>query len=188
MNNEFNKGLFLAGFGSFWWGFFGVLYFKYITFIGHIELVVHRCLWTTFTLIITTFIFSKWDIFFTIIKNKKNLLYLFLSGFLIFINWAVWIYAVSNNQIIEVRILPDNFVGVLGLKSIYSLPFFVILYPTLVLGLLLGFFFEYFRERKYRVKLKQAYKDIKFLQSEKKKLKFRNSDGDSEILNLIDRD
>ena len=49
MNNEFNKGLFLAGFGSFWWGFFGVLYFKYITFIGHVELVVHRCLWTTFT-------------------------------------------------------------------------------------------------------------------------------------------
>ena len=98
------------------------------------------------------------------------------------------IFAISNNQIIEVRILPDNFGGVFGLKSIYSLPFFVILYPTLVLGLLLGFFFEYFRERKYRVKLKQANKDIKFLQSEKKKLKSRNSDGDSEILNLIDRD
>ena len=60
MNKEFNKGLFLAGLGSFWWGFFGVLYFKYITYIGHIELVVHRCLWTTFTLIITTFLFSKY--------------------------------------------------------------------------------------------------------------------------------
>ena len=23
MNKEFNKGLLLAGFGSFWWGFFG---------------------------------------------------------------------------------------------------------------------------------------------------------------------
>lgn len=98
------------------------------------------------------------------------------------------IFAISNNQIIEVRILPDNFGGFAGLKPIYSLPFFVILYPTLVLGLLLGFFFEYFRERKYRVKLKQANKDIKFLQSEKKKLKSRNSDGDSGILNLIDRD
>ena len=98
------------------------------------------------------------------------------------------IFAISNNQIIEVRILPDNFGGFVGLKPIYSLPFFVILYPTLVLGLLLGFFFEYFRERKYRVKLKQANKDIKFLQSEKKKLKSKTSDGDSEILNLIDRD
>ena len=33
MNKEFNKGLSLAGFGSFWWGFFGVIYFKYIAYI-----------------------------------------------------------------------------------------------------------------------------------------------------------
>ena len=83
MNKEFNKGLLLAGFGSFWWGFFGVLYFKYITFIGYIELVVHRCLWTTLTLILTTFLFSKWNIFFKIIKSKQNLIYLFISGFLV---------------------------------------------------------------------------------------------------------
>ena len=101
MNKEFNKGLLLAGFGSFWWGFLGVIYFKYIAYIGHIELVVHRCLWTTFTLILTTFFFSKWNIFFSIIKNKKILLYLFLSGFLIFINWGIWIYAVATDQIID---------------------------------------------------------------------------------------
>ena len=101
MNKEFNKGLLLAGFGSFWWGFFGVLYFKYITFIGYIELVVHRCLWTTLTLILTTFFFSKWNIFFKIIKNKQNLIYLFISGFLIFMNWGVWIYAIATNRIID---------------------------------------------------------------------------------------
>jgi chloramphenicol-sensitive protein RarD len=101
MNKDFNKGLLLAGFGSFWWGFIGVLYFKYIAYIGHIELVVHRCLWTTFTLIISTFLFSKWDIFFNTIKNKKNLIYLFFSGLLIFINWAVWIYAIATDRIID---------------------------------------------------------------------------------------
>ncbi len=101
MNKEFNKGLLLAGFGSFWWGFFGVLYFKYIAYIGHIELVVHRCLWTAFTLILTTFFFSKWNIFFKIVKNKSNLFYLFISGFLIFINWGVWIYAIATNRIID---------------------------------------------------------------------------------------
>ena len=101
MNKEFNKGLLLAGSGSFWWGFIGVIYFKSITYIGHIELVVHRCLWSTFTLIITTFFFSKWHIFFKIIKNKKNLIYLFFSGSLIFINWAAWIYAIATNRIID---------------------------------------------------------------------------------------
>tara|TARA_B100001173_G_scaffold295726_1_gene290751 strand:- start:39 stop:917 length:879 start_codon:yes stop_codon:yes gene_type:complete len=101
MNKEFNKGLLLAGFGSFWWGFFGVIYFKYIAYIGHIELVVHRCLWTAFTLIVTTFFFSKWKIFFKLIKNISNLFYLFISGFLIFINWGVWIYAIATNRIID---------------------------------------------------------------------------------------
>ena len=101
MNKKFNKGLLLAGFGSFWWGFFGVIYFKYIAYIGHIELVVHRCLWTAFTLILTTFFFSKWNIFFKIVKNKSNIFYLFISGFLIFINWGVWIYAIATNRIID---------------------------------------------------------------------------------------
>ncbi len=101
MNKEFNKGLLLAGFGSFWWGFFGVIYFKYIAYIGYIELVIHRCLWTAFTLTLTTFFFSKWSIFFKIIKNKLNLLYLFISGLLIFVNWGVWIYAIATNRIID---------------------------------------------------------------------------------------
>ena len=101
MNKEFNKGLILAGFGSFWWGFFGVIYFKYIAYIGYIELVVHRCLWTAFILILTTLFFSKWRIFFKIIKCKSNLFYLFISGFLIFINWGVWIYAIATNRIID---------------------------------------------------------------------------------------
>ena len=101
MNQQFNKGLLLTSLGSFWWGFIGVIYFKYIAFIGHIEVVIHRCLWTAAALIITTFYFSKWKIFFLIISNKKNLIGLFISGFLIFINWAVWIYAVATERIID---------------------------------------------------------------------------------------
>ena len=101
MKHDFNKGLLLTSLGSFWWGFIGVIYFEYVSFIGHIELVVHRCLWTAVMLIITTSFFSKWKIFFKIISVKKNLLGLFFSGFLIFINWAVWIYAVATDRIID---------------------------------------------------------------------------------------
>ena len=101
MNRHFNRGLFLTSLGSFWWGFVGVIYFKYIAFIGHIEVVIHRCLWTAVALIITTFYFSKWKVFFLILSNKKILIGLFFSGLLIFINWAVWIYAVATNKIID---------------------------------------------------------------------------------------
>ena len=101
MNQAFNKGLILTSIGSFWWGFIGVIYFEYVSFIGHIELVVHRCLWTAVMLILTTTFLSKWKIFKNILIKKKILIGLFISGFLIFINWAVWIYAVATDRIID---------------------------------------------------------------------------------------
>ncbi len=101
MKKDFNKGLLLTSLGSFWWGFIGVLYFEFVSFIGHIELVVHRCLWTAVMLLFTTTFLSKWEIFIKTISNKRNLIYLFFSGFLIFINWAIWIYAVATERIID---------------------------------------------------------------------------------------
>ena len=100
-NHNFNKGITLTALGSFWWGVIGVIYFKYISFAGSIEVVIHRCVWTSVFLLISTSYFSKWKIFFSTIKNYKILITLFFSGLLIFINWAVWIYAVANNQIID---------------------------------------------------------------------------------------
>ena len=101
MKKDFNKGLLLTSLGSFWWGFIGVIYFEYVSFIGHIELVVHRCLWTAVMLIFTTTLFSKWKVFFKIIYNIKKLTALFISGFFIFINWSIWIFAVTTERIID---------------------------------------------------------------------------------------
>ena len=101
MNQHFNKGLILTSLGSFWWGFIGVIYFEYVAFIGHVELVVHRCLWTAVMLVLTTLFLKKWKLFLKSISNKRNLFYLFISGSLIFINWAIWIYAVVTERIID---------------------------------------------------------------------------------------
>ena len=100
-NKNFNKGIALTALGSFWWGIIGVIYFKYISFAGPIEVVIHRCIWTSLILIISTFYFSKWNIFLEIINNKKKLILLFFSSLLIFINWSTWIYAVSTERIID---------------------------------------------------------------------------------------
>jgi chloramphenicol-sensitive protein RarD len=101
MKQQFNKGVLLTSLGSFWWGFIGVLYFEYVSFIGHVELVVHRCIWTAIMLILTTSFFSKWNVFKKAFLDKKKIFALFLSGFLIFTNWAVWIYAVASERIID---------------------------------------------------------------------------------------
>jgi chloramphenicol-sensitive protein RarD len=102
MNKKnFNKGVLLTSLGSFWWGFFGVIYFKYISFAGHIEVLIHRSVWTTIILLFTISLFSKWNIFKKIVSDKKKIFILLISGFLIFVNWGVWIYAVSKDKIID---------------------------------------------------------------------------------------
>ena len=102
MNKKnFNKGVLLTSLGSFWWGFFGVIYFKHISFAGHIEVLIHRSVWTTIVLLFTISLFSKWNIFKKIFSDKKKIFILLVSGFLIFVNWGVWIYAVSKDKIID---------------------------------------------------------------------------------------
>ena len=100
-NQKFNKGIILTALGSFWWGVIGVIYFKYISYTGSIEVVIHRCVWTSVVLIITTYYFSKWSIFFEILYDFKKVILLFFSSLLIFINWATWIYAVGTERIID---------------------------------------------------------------------------------------
>jgi chloramphenicol-sensitive protein RarD len=98
---EFNKGIIYASLGSFWWGVIGVLYFKFISHVNPFEVVSHRVIWTVVSLLITIFISGKIKILISTFKDKKKVTFLFFSGLLIFINWAVWIYAISINQLVE---------------------------------------------------------------------------------------
>ena len=126
MNKNTFHGILYGASGSLWWGTLGVLYFKSASFAGPIELVVHRTIWTAFSLIITTSLFSKWDIFFFIIKKRKELIYLLITGILIFCNWSTWIYAVVTNKLIDASfgyfMMPilSVFFGIIFLKEPYN--------------------------------------------------------------------
>jgi len=119
-------GILYGASGSLWWGTLGVIYFKSASFAGPIELVVHRTIWTAFSLIITTSLFSKWDIFLKIIKKPREMIYLFITGILIFCNWSTWIYAVVSNKLIDASfgyfIMPilSVFFGIVFLKESYN--------------------------------------------------------------------
>jgi len=98
---NFSKGILSSSLGSFWWGVLGTYYFQYISFVGTLEVVVHRCIWTTLILLLTTIFFNKWILFKEIFLNKKKILILFVTGLLIFGNWSIWIYAVATQRIID---------------------------------------------------------------------------------------
>ena len=99
--SQFKKGIIYATVGSLWWGIFGTIFFKYITYMGALEVTIHRLIWTCVILFISTIFFKKIYIFKKIIKQKKNLLILLMTSILIFLNWGTWIYAISINKIID---------------------------------------------------------------------------------------
>ena len=98
---EFKNGVISATLGSLWWGVLGTYFFQFITFAGTLEVVVHRCIWTSFILFLTTLIFKKWHLVKENIINKKIFFILLITSILIFGNWTAWIYAVATNRIID---------------------------------------------------------------------------------------
>ena len=124
---EFNKGIIYASLGSFWWGVIGVLYFKFISNVNPLEVVSHRVLWTVLSLLFTIILSGRISLVLNIFKYKKKILLLFFSGLLIFINWSVWIYAISVNQLVEASfgyyIFPilSVFFGNIFLKEVLNL-------------------------------------------------------------------
>ena len=98
---EFNKGIVSTFAGSFWWGVIGVLYFKYISFVNPLEVVSHRVLWTIFFLFFFIIYKERLNLVLLILKDKKKIFLLFLSGILIFLNWTTWIYAISIDKLVE---------------------------------------------------------------------------------------
>ena len=100
-NKKLKNGIYYATVGSLWWGLLGTYFFQYLSYVGTIEVVMHRSFWTCIILFLTTIIFKKWNKFTKIILNKKNLIILFFTSILILANWTTWIYAVSTERIID---------------------------------------------------------------------------------------
>jgi len=78
---EFKNGALSATTGSLWWGLLGTYFFQYIAFAGTLEVVVHRCIWTSFFLLLTTTILKKWHLFNKTLVNKKKIFYFICNKF-----------------------------------------------------------------------------------------------------------
>ena len=119
-------GILYSSAGSLFWGTIGVFYFKFVSFAGPIELVIHRTIWTAFSLIITTVLFFKWNNFISLLKKKREMIYLLITGILIFTNWSTWIFAVVTNKVVDASfgyfIMPilSVFLGILFLKENFN--------------------------------------------------------------------
>ena len=103
-----------------------------------------------------------------------------------FISILLLILALVNRQYVDFRFLPINLSDQLGVSGSITLPLFILTFIGILVGALLGFFWEYLREHKYRKALSQKTKKVKVLENEIKKLKNITNNEADQILELLE--
>ena len=96
------------------------------------------------------------------------------------------IFALGNNQTVQVYLFPNIFSNTWIARSIFPMPLFIIVYLVLLIGVIFGFVFEYFRQYKYRLNLRKYKKEVNSLRAEVQELKSKTANVDLKILNKLD--
>lgn len=94
--------------------------------------------------------------------------------------------ALANRGPVSLTLLPDAFADLSGLQYSVSLPLFVVIFASIIAGLLIGFFWEWLREYKHRSGKSRAERDLVQSQREVRRLKGKQSEGKDEVLALLD--
>ncbi|WP_108258807.1 LapA family protein [Mangrovicoccus ximenensis] len=95
----------------------------------------------------------------------------------------------ANRQTVELVILPETlerFVGLNAIMGPISVPLWAVAIGFLALGLVLGFFWEWFREYKHRHEAAKGRQSKAELQAEVKKMKARENAGKDPVLVMVE--
>ncbi|WP_172332100.1 LapA family protein [Mangrovicoccus sp. HB161399] len=95
----------------------------------------------------------------------------------------------ANRQIVELVILPETLERFIGLNAIMgpiAVPLWAVAIGFLALGLVLGFFWEWFREHKHRHEAAKGRQSKAELQAEVKKMKARQNAGKDPVLVMVE--
>lgn len=97
--------------------------------------------------------------------------------------------ALANRQPVSLRLLPDDMAAFLGVNYGVEAPLFLVILGGVVVGLVIGFIWEWLREHRHRAAAARARRDAERLESEldrARAAKARETTADDELIALID--
>ena len=113
----------------------------------------------------------------------RYLRYLFLAALAL----GLVTVAFANRATVLVKALPDDIAAFTGFSWQMELPMFVVIFGGIVAGLLIGFVWEWFRERKHRSTASQKTREVTRLERELAVMKDSVSVPKDDILALLDK-
>ena len=106
--------------------------------------------------------------------------------FLVVVGLVLVTLAVTNRESVTVRLLPEGFGNATGLGYSATVPLFVVIFAALLMGVVLGFVWEWFREHKFRVEAAAKKKEATKLRAEVTRLRSAGQSGEDEIIALLE--
>lgn len=94
--------------------------------------------------------------------------------------------ALANRNIVEIKLLPDEVAGLFAMAPRVELPLFLIIYGGILVGLLVGFVWEWMREHAQRAEAARTAREMRRMEREIKRLKGEKHAGKDEVLALLD--
>jgi len=107
-------------------------------------------------------------------------------GFLAVLAVVLITIALANREMVTFNLLPGELSGFLGLSWQVQLPLFIVIFAGIVLGILVGFVWEWARESRHRAEGKRAKRAAVDLAREVKNLKASDAKPGDEVLALLD--
>ena len=98
---------------------------------------------------------------------------------------ALLTVALANRAPVTVHFLPDDMAALLGVTASMDMPVFLLLFAGVVIGLILGFVWEWVREHKHRRVASTKTRQVTKLERELAALKDQNSLPDDPVLALL---
>ena len=107
-------------------------------------------------------------------------------AFLISVGTLLILVGVANREPVTLRLLPDELEALFPLPEPITVPAFAAIFGGMILGVLVGFFWEWMRERKHRNEVIAKRREVSRLEHEMDDLKRKQSSDEDEILGLLD--
>ncbi|MGV6840706.1 MAG: lipopolysaccharide assembly protein LapA domain-containing protein [Planktomarina sp.] len=95
--------------------------------------------------------------------------------------------ALANRQNVELSLVPEAFVGLIGFNATLTVPLFVVIFAGVLIGLLIGFIWEWLREMKLRSYGRKEHKRVVKLEREVTRLKTEKHQGKDDVLALLEK-
>ena len=108
-------------------------------------------------------------------------------AFLALVGLALISLALTNRDPVTVRLMPEGLAGVLGLSLTATVPLFVVIFGAVLMGVILGFIWEWLREHKFRAEAAAKRREAAKLKTEVERLRATGASEDDEILALIEK-